>query len=367
MSELDQDSELGTTDPQKPLRIGRFEIRRLLGEGRYGFVFLAFDSRLQRDVALKVAKTDVLTGEFREHYLREAQAIGKVQHPYVCPVYDSGVEGERPYIVMQYVEGGSLDKVLANQSRRPSAKTAVVLVRKLALGLHAAHMAGVIHRDLKPANILYDKAAQAVLITDFGLAKLLSASTSIPIPKGTPTYMSPEQWRPNCPHPVGPLSDVYSLGVILYQLLTGIPPFACPPDGNALALGLMVCEDRVRPPSAVWPVLDLRLDAICLKALAKNPTDRYPSAEAFAASLTNFLRDEKPLAQETDQPTAKPKDLGLVLTALVRGAVPTHEITGDLFELYEALNKYHLARGGSGLTVDQFRFLIGAPVGVGVQ
>lgn len=153
--------------PAAQPQIGRFEIRRMLGEGAFGRVYLAFDPSLDREVAVKVPHSVGLTTEFRERFLREARATAKIHHPNVCPVYEAGVEGDLPYIVMRLVPGGCLADLL---KRGPlTLLDALEYTRKLALGLEAAHARGVIHRDLKPANVLYDDAEREMLVADFGL------------------------------------------------------------------------------------------------------------------------------------------------------------------------------------------------------
>jgi len=259
-------------------------------------VYLAFDAPLNRDVAIKVPHSVGLTADFRERFLREARATAKIHHTNVCPVYDVGADGDLPYIVMRFVAGGSLADLLKRGLLLVS--TAIGIAKKLATGLACAHRHGVVHRDLKPANVLYDDVEDEMLVADFGLARLVdqpgASSGGI---KGTPKYMAPEQWGDGAtPGAVGPLSDVYSLGVILYELLAGEPPFT----GNTLALMLDHVHTIPRPPSAVCPGLDPQLDALCLKALAKNPADRYQSANAFATVLADYLQsDERAGAKHT--------------------------------------------------------------------
>ncbi len=270
-----------------PPRLGRFEIRDLLGEGAFGRVYLAFDPELERRVAVKVPKPEGLTKDLRERFLREARATAKIHHPNVCPIYEVGSDGDVPYIVMHFVVGTTLASRLDRLDAPLPPRSAVAIARKLALGMAAAHAQGVIHRDLKPQNILYDKATHEVLITDFGLARIsgVDGRTVDGAVFGTPAYMSPEQARGK-QDAVGPLSDVYALGVILYQMLAGRVPFT----GSVFELLVHHWETVPLAPSAVRPGLDPRLDAICLTALAKKPADRYPSAQALATALGEYLR-----------------------------------------------------------------------------
>ena len=227
-----------------------------------------------------------LTPDLRERFLREARATATIHHPNVCPVYDVGADGDLPYIVMHYSAGTTLAAHLDERKVLPP-RQAVALAHKLALGTAAAHDRNVVHRDLKPQNVLFDPAGQVVLITDFGLARVgdRSHTTVAGAVFGTPLYMSPEQARGEVDQ-VGPLSDVYALGVILYRMLTGDIPF--PADGGVFEVLRRHSEVPPVPPSAVRPGLDPRLDALCLTALAKKPADRYPSARAFADALAAY-------------------------------------------------------------------------------
>lgn len=273
-------------DVQLPSRIGKFEIKGILGEGAFGRVFLGFDAELERQVAIKVPKPEELTADLRDRFLREARATAKIHHPNVCPVYEVGTEGEVPYMVMYYLAGTTLGAHLEKCKVLPPLN-AVALTQRLALGMAAAHEKNVIHRDLKPQNILFDPERQLALITDFGLARIggqSSHGTAAGSVFGTPLYMSPEQARGEMGE-VGPLSDVYSLGVIFYRMLTGDVPF----NGSIYEVLLQHCEAPPVLPSLARRGLDARLNALCLKAMAKKPTERYPSAKAFAEALGDFL------------------------------------------------------------------------------
>jgi len=277
--------------PGIPLHLNRFEIRKVLGNGTFGRVLLGYDPILKREIAIKQPFGLGLAPESLKGFLREALATAGIHHANVCPVYEAGTEDGLPYIVMRFVKGGSLADLLKRQRGPLSPQAACTIAHKLASGLSAAHMEGVIHRDLKPANILYDEAKNEVLIADFGLVQFANQASSGSV-KGTPAYMAPEQWSPDKPWPVGSRSDIYSLGIILFEMLTGSVPFT----GTVYELMLHHCQTAPPRPSELHAGLDQRLDAICLKAIAKNPPERYQSAQQFALVLTEYLRETVPNA-----------------------------------------------------------------------
>lgn len=272
-------------------RIGKYAIQRKIGSGSFGTVFLGRDEALDRLVAIKVPlvenanPTDSETVKSHAQFLSEARAAAQIKHPFVCEIYEVGEADGLPYFVMPFIESTLADEIVANKVYPP--ETALARARDIALGLDAAHSAGIIHRDLKPANVLLNKADQRVLIIDFGIAKRTDATATTSV-LGTPLYMSPEQWHPKVGQKITPQTDLYSLGAILYQMLTGSPPFTC--DGPAVSLGLLVVMDPARPPSTVNPRISSRYDALCLRALEKAPADRYPSAKAFAEALDRALQ-----------------------------------------------------------------------------
>jgi class 3 adenylate cyclase len=277
--------------PELPERFGRYAIRRLLGRGGMGAVYLAHDTHLDRPVALKVPNLGA--GDptsLRERFFREARAAALLRHPGICPVFDVGAVGEVPYLTMAYIEGTPLSEWAA--THKPSPAQSAALVRSLALAVAEAHRHGVIHRDLKPSNVLITPAGEPV-VTDFGLARRLGGSearlTQSGVALGTPAYMPPEQVLGDL-EAVGPPSDVYSLGALLYELLTGEPPFR----GPVTAVLMHVVHQEPAPPSRQHPGLDPRLEAVCLRALAKDPARRFAGMPELAEALADCLRPADP-------------------------------------------------------------------------
>ena len=287
--------------PQAPIRrFGKYAILREVGRGSMGVVYEALDTQLDRKVALKLMRTEDLAdpqevGIEEGRFIREAQMIAKVpKHPGIVNVYEAGVLEGRRYIAMEFIQG--LPLPVWRKRGSVALRQQVRVLRDVALAVHHAHQHGVIHRDLKPLNILVD-AENHACVTDFGLAKrtgpgLASTYTSLGEVKGTPAYMSPEQARGD--RKVDARTDIYSLGAILYEILTGQPPFL---GETPMAVLLKVVDEPVEPPSrrarALVAVPGGRfLEEICLKALSKNPQDRPSSAKAFADDLTTWLRGQ---------------------------------------------------------------------------
>jgi formylglycine-generating enzyme required for sulfatase activity len=308
----------GSSPSDLPARIGRYEVRKLLGEGAFGRVYRGFDPELLRDVAIKVPHRHRLTPAFRERFLREGRAAAQIHHANVCPIHDVGTDGDLPFIVMHFVRGGTLSGLLERGSPLPPSD-AVDVVRKLALGVAAAHATGVTHRDLKPQNVLWDEANREVLVTDFGLARIDTDATMTVdgAVMGTPKYMAPEQAAGDTKK-VGPLSDVYALGVILYELLVGNAPF----EGSAQEiLGKKLFAD-FPPPSRARPGLDPRLDAICRKAMATKPEERFASAKEFAAALADYQRaGERPTGRRAARGWLIPSAALVVLAGIAVAVV----------------------------------------------
>jgi hypothetical protein len=269
---------------QGAAQIGRYRLIDRLGSGRMGTVYKALDPQLNRVVAVKVPQftgPPELVASRRQRFQREARAAAQVWHPHVCPIYDVGEHDGLPYVVMAYVEGQALTRRLAERGRYENVGEAIALIRQVLDALEAVHTHRIVHRDIKPANILIDATGRAVL-TDFGLA-LPEADeshlTTDGVVVGTPAYMAPEQaaGRPDC---IGPWTDLYSVGVVLFEMLSGRLPTGAAPAilGNSA---------QASPPSlaSVRPYLDPRLDAILRKALTQELESRFQSARAFNAAL----------------------------------------------------------------------------------
>jgi tetratricopeptide (TPR) repeat protein/predicted Ser/Thr protein kinase len=283
-------------DPEETLDsgpVGAYQLLRPLGHGGMGVVYLARDRRLKRTVALKMIRVDSRAHPERlARFRREAELLARLRHGNVVQIYEAGEHAGSPFLAMEYVEGGTLAQKL---SAGPlPIRTVVELVESLARGMHAAHECGVIHRDLKPANVMLATDGTPK-ITDFGLAKPLAANPSTAWATetqsgailGTPAYMAPEQVSAS--HKVGPVADVYALGIILYECLTGRPPFQA---GSPLETLEQVRTQEPVSPRRLRPGLPRDVDVICLKCLEKEPVRRYPSAEALADDLGRFLRSE---------------------------------------------------------------------------
>jgi hypothetical protein len=269
--------------------IDGYEIGELLGRGGMGLVFRARQKPLKRDVALKIVVSGAHAGaQERARFRTEAEAVARLGHPGIVQIYEVGEQAGCPYLALELVSGGSLAEQLQGAPVPP--RRAAQLLLDLARAVQHAHEQGIVHRDLKPANVLLTESGVAK-IADFGLAKLLDAEqgqTRTGVVLGSPSYMAPEQAEGRV-RAIGPVTDVYALGAILYESLTGRPPF--------VSASLMETLDQVRshdpaPPQALQPKVPNDLATICLKCLEKNPAHRYPSAAALALDLDRFLRGE---------------------------------------------------------------------------
>ncbi len=302
--------ERGATTSLLPLaeqpNLGRFVLREKLGVGAFGVVYKAHDPDLDRVVAIKVPRSGNVGGDdHRDRFLREARNVAQLRHPGIVAVLEVGQHDQLPYLVSEFVPGLNLADWLT--AHRPTIAQAVDLVVQLADALQYAHEHGVVHRDLKPSNVMLEPVEAPVVdapgsptlpipgrprLMDFGLAKREAGEITMTVEGqvlGTPAYMSPEQARGES-HTVDGRGDVYSLGVVLYELLTGELPFR----GNTRMLLHQVLHDDPKPPRRLDDRIPRDLETICLKAMAKEPAWRYHTAGDFAADLRAF-RDGRPI------------------------------------------------------------------------
>nr|WP_303652542.1 serine/threonine-protein kinase [Paludisphaera mucosa] len=280
--------------------LGRFQLRDRLGDGGFGEVYLAYDPRLDRDVAIKVLRQANPSDRVMERFFREARAAARLDHPNIVAVYDSGFDGGRCWVAYQRVIGRPLWWHFDHQPI--DAVTAARIFRDLADAVQYAHKLGVVHRDIKPANILIDEFGRPRLI-DFGLARRFDYDSTLThdgAVVGTPAYMSPEQAQ-GLSRQVDERSDVFSLGVVLYETMAGRrPDFAStvrsPADGNPAALTSRAIENL----SQIAPSVPAGLVRICERAAAERPEDRYPNARALADDLDAWLKSQ---GQTQDRPS----------------------------------------------------------------
>ena len=299
---------------QLPTRIGPFQVLRLLAEGGTGDVFECRDTRLNRRVAIKTIRPQMLKHRVLERLNLEARIQGTLSHDNIVPLHDFGTNQDGiPYLVMEMIDGGTLSDLIRQRPLAPT--TAARLIATCARAIHYAHEKGVLHRDLKPSNILLtnhrtgrqeklgpsDSEPLIPKITDFGLAKLfdddsrrITQSGSV---LGTPTYMSPEQ-AAGGNRSLGKQSDVYALGVVLYECLTGRPPFLS--DNVAITLR-MIQENEPLSPQTIQPDIPKDLNTICLKCLEKSPERRYPTALELAEDLEAYIAKRPIHAQPITQ------------------------------------------------------------------
>jgi eukaryotic-like serine/threonine-protein kinase len=266
-----------------------YEVQEVLGHGGMGVVYRARHIRLNRSIAVKMLLNGVhASSESRERFLREAKAVAGLRHPSIVQVHDMGDLNGQPYFTMEFVEGGTLAQKLAGTPQ--ASRHAASLLEILADAVQAAHQNGIVHRDLKPANILLT-ADGAPKISDFGLARRLDGEAGLTwtgATLGTPSYMAPEQAEGR-PILLGPAVDIYALGAILYELLTGRPPFRA--ESAALTVRQVLCQDA-EPPSRLNGKVPRDLEVICLKCLRRDPQLRYASAAALTQDLRHFLQGE---------------------------------------------------------------------------
>jgi WD40 repeat protein len=293
------------SDPHPTRRVGRFEIVRELGRGGFGVVFLAVDARVGRRVALKVPRAEMLLGDgARRRFMREAKAAGALEHPNLIPLHEVGEDGPVCYIASAFCDGPNLASWVADRERPVGEFEAAALIEGLARGVEHAHRRGVLHRDIKPSNVLLEPfggdataeqhqqlSGYTPRLTDFGLAKLLEfpdEETRSGTLLGTPAYMAPEQAESRF-DAIGPTTDVYALGVVLFELLAGVPPLRGQSDVQTLQL---VARGEIPRLSRLRPGVSRDLEAITLKCLEREPSRRYASADQLGDDLKRFLNAE---------------------------------------------------------------------------
>ncbi len=273
---------------------GDYELLEEIGRGGQGVVYRAHQKSLNRTVALKVIGMGYWATEAHlKRFRREAEAAASLDHSGIVPVYEVGEREGSCYFSMKFVEGGQLDEVI--KRAQMSIRQAAELIAKVARTVHYAHEHGILHRDIKPGNVLLDAKGEP-LLTDFGLARLVETESTVTRTMdvlGTPSYMAPEQAVGNNAA-VSSSTDVYGLGAVFYQLLTGHPPFA---GGTTYETIKLLLDTEPRQPRLLNPKIDRELSTICLKCLEKDPKRRYSSALALAEDLEHWLKHEPILAR----------------------------------------------------------------------
>src|SRR5579884_3119621 len=293
----------------EPRRLGKYELRERLARGGQGEVWKAFDPQLRRYVAIKQLHANLQSDPgFVSRFEREARFIAALHHPNIVQIHDfqavqtADVDTTLAYMVMEYIEGETLAEYIAKTSRRglfPDAADIVFIFTGVSLALDYAHGKGMIHRDIKPANIMLDqrsphgRAIGVPILTDFGIAKLQEVSVDTTRVLGTPRYVSPEQAQGL---PGDKRSDLYSLGIILYEITTGITPFR---GETTMAILMQHLQDMPTPPSLINPNISPALSAVILKSIAKRPEDRFPSASAMTIALAEALDVPAPQLQQS--------------------------------------------------------------------
>jgi len=281
-------------------RLGKYELLERLGQGGMGEVWKARDTQLRRYVAIKFLHANLQSNaDFVAHFMREAQFVASLHHPNIIQIHDFQLTdtretGAAAYMVMDYVEGGTMGDYIRATSRKglfPSNADIVYLFTAISLALDYAHQKGMVHRDIKPANILLDKRATSKpmgepILTDFGIAKLQGggATTVTHTAVGTPLHISPEQAKGQV---ANERSDLYSLGVILYEIVTGITPFR---GDNAIAIMMQHVNEMPTPPTLINPKISHALSEVVLRSIAKDPDARFPSASGMTTALAQALQ-----------------------------------------------------------------------------
>jgi serine/threonine protein kinase len=295
------------------MNYGRYKIVKELGRGSMGVVYQAHDPQIDRLVVLKVLRQDRLTSEaFTHRFLKEAKAIGRLSHPNIVTVYDFGRDHETIYIAMEFLEGDPLNKVI--EEKRLGMREIVNLGIQVAETLDYAHHLGIIHRDIKPSNIIVKPSGQ-IIITDFGIAHIEDPSSSLQTQDGeilgTPAYMSPEQVKGQS---VDGRSDLFSLGIILYELGTGMRPFG---GENLAAIFNSIAQKNPLDPAKINPGIPKGLSQIIMKCLEKMPDKRFETGKALAEALKSYLLERKSAERTAPTPPKASKIVVLFLSIII--------------------------------------------------
>lgn len=278
------DMSIAAASVQAPMTIGRFEIERTLGKGAQGSVYLARDPHLGREVALKAIGHGASAAKIQA-LLQEARVISQFSHPNIVTLYDALEHRGGHYLVLEYVPGMTLAQLIQKEGKLDTLR-ALRIASQIAAGLSYAHAQQVIHRDIKPANIMID-AQDCARIMDFGIAATAGAIQSdVRALQGTPRYMAPERMGGNTAREA---SDIFSLGLVLYEMLTGKPAVT---GSNNFEVMHKIANEPIHPPSRIVPGIDERLDHLVMRALLKNEGERYDSAAAMKAVLDDYLKPE---------------------------------------------------------------------------
>lgn len=340
-TELHSPSQQAAADHGLRTRIGRFQLQSLLGQGAFGLVYRAYDPQLRRELVLKVPRRRLSAQDDAQSFLREAQAAARLNHQGIVTVYEVGVTGDEVYIASEYVAGGSLRDAL--EAGPPAVDQAVRWIIDIGGAIAFAHAHNIIHRDLKPANVMLDRD-RLPRVMDFGLARLLGESEWTETPgtiAGTPAYMAPEQaqgdtWR------IGPASDQYALGVMLYEMLTGTLPFV----GRGRDILASILVQPPTPPRELNRKVPRDVEAVCLKAMEKSPVHRYASVQAMVEDLQRW-RNRRPVLARGHDP------LRSAQLWLRRNAVATSAVAAALLIVVLASQFVLVARKLAARTASQ--------------
>jgi serine/threonine-protein kinase len=336
---------------------GRYRVETLIATGGMSAVYRGLDVRLDRPVALKVMDSRYARdSQFLTRFVREARAVARLKDPGLVAVYDQGIDGQHPFLVMELIEGGTLRELLRERGPMPPHAVAAVLGPVLS-GLAVAHRAGLVHRDIKPENVLISDDSE-VKIADFGLVRAVAEAkiTSTSVILGTAAYLSPEQVGTG---DAGPRSDVYSVGILAYELLTGATPFT---GDSALAVAYQRMDNDVAPPSTVISGIPAQFDEMVLRATARDPAERYADAQDMAAELEAIV-DElglPPFRVPAPRNSAQHASAAIYHGQLVPAPAPrqhTRELTEQDWQPYppDDDDEYHGVAGQfAGIDMDEF-------------